>query len=86
VIPLVLLIDTAFPLSGGPAPALWAVAILLGSQVALLSTPFSNSVTMLARLTSLHPLEIGPKRNWGFSLVMALAGLLYIALLTLPLL
>ena len=86
VIPLVLLIDTAFPLSGGPAPALWAVAILLGSQVALLSTPFSNSVTMLARLTSLHPLEIGPKRNWGFSLVMALAGILYIALLTLLLL
>jgi hypothetical protein len=34
----------------------------------------------------LHPLEIGPKRNWGFSLVMALAGLLYVALLTLLLL
>ena len=82
VIPLVLLINTAFPLGGGPAPALWAIAILLGSQVALLLTPFSNSVTMLARLTRLHPLEIGPKRNWGFSLVMALAATAYLTLLT----
>ena len=82
VIPLVLLINTAFPLSGGPAPALWAVAILLGSQVALLLTPFSNSVTMLARLTRLHPLEVGPKRNWGFSLIMALATTAYLTLLT----
>jgi hypothetical protein len=82
VIPLVLLINTAFPLGGGPAPALWAIAILLGSQVALLLTPFSNSVTMLARLTRLHPLEIGPKRNWVFSLVMALAATAYLTLLT----
>ena len=82
VIPLVLLINTAFPLGGGPAPALWAIAILLGSQVALLLTPFSNSVTMLARLTRLHPLEIGPKRNWGFSLVMALTATAYLTLLT----
>jgi hypothetical protein len=82
VIPLVLLINTAFPLGGGPAPALWAIAILLGSQVALLLTPFSNSVTMLARLTRLHPLEVGPKRNWGFSLVMALAATAYLTLLT----
>ncbi len=86
VIPLVLLINTAFPMSGGPAPALWAVAILLGSQVALLLTPFSNSVTMLARLTRLHPLEVGPKRNWGFSLIMALATTAYLTLLTLLLL
>ena len=82
VIPLVLLINTAFPLSGGPAPALWAVAILLGSQVALLLTPFSNSVTMLARLTRLHPLEIGPKRNWRFGLFVALAAAAYLELLT----
>jgi hypothetical protein len=82
VIPLVLLINTAFPLGGGPAPALWAIAILLGSQVALLLTPFSNSVTMLARLTRLHPLEIGPKRNWVFGLVMALAATAYLTLLT----
>jgi hypothetical protein len=61
---------------------LWAVAILLGSQVALLLTPFSNSVTMLARLTRLHPLEVGPKRNWGFSLIMALATTAYLTLLT----
>ena len=86
VIPLVLLIDTTFPLDGGPAPALWAMAILLGSQATLLLTPFSNNVTMLARLTGLHPLEIGPKRNWGFSLVVALAGLLYLGLLTILLL
>jgi hypothetical protein len=86
VIPLVLLIDTTFPLDGGPAPALWAMAILLGSQATLLLTPFSNNVTMLSRLTGLHPLEIGPKRNWGFSLVVALAGLLYLGLLTILLL
>jgi hypothetical protein len=41
---------------------------------------------MLARLTGMHPLEIGPKRNWGFSLLVALAGLLYLVLLTLLLL
>ena len=86
VIPLVLLIDTAFPLSEGPAPALWAAAILLGAQGAMLLTPFSNATTMLARLTGLHPLEIGPKRNWKFSLVVALAGLFYVGLLTLLLL
>jgi hypothetical protein len=82
VIPLVLLIDAAFPLSGGPAPALWAAAILLGAQPALLLTPFSNAITMLSRLTGLHPLEIGPKRNWRFGLLVALAGLLYLGLLT----
>ncbi|MDP8952491.1 MAG: hypothetical protein M3N18_09675 [Actinomycetota bacterium] len=86
VIPLALLIDTAFPLSEGPAPALWAAAILLGAQGAILLTPFSNATTMLARLTGLHPLEIGPKRNWKFSLFVALAGLLYLGLLTLLLL
>lgn len=83
VIPMVLLINTAFPLDGGPTPALWAAALLLGAQSALLLTPFSSAVTMLARLTGLHPLEIGPKRNWGFSLAVALAALLYLGLLTL---
>ena len=82
VIPMVFLIDTAFPLEGGPAPALWAVAILLGAQAVLLLTPFSNNVTMLARLTGLHPLEIGPKRNWRFGLVLALAVAAYLGLLT----
>ena len=86
VIPMVLLINTAFPLDGGPTPALWAVALLLGAQSALLLTPFSSAVTMLARLTGLHPLEIGPRRNWSFSLVVMLAALLYLGLLTLLLL
>jgi hypothetical protein len=86
VIPMILLINTAFPLDGGPAPALWAVALLLGGQSALLLTPFSSAVTMLARLTGLHPLEIGPRRNRGFGLAVALAALLYLALLTLLLL
>jgi hypothetical protein len=83
VIPMVLLINTAFPLDGGPAPALWAVALLLGAQSALLLTPFSSAVTMLARLTGLHPLEIGPKRNWGFGLAVTLAAMLYVGALTL---
>jgi hypothetical protein len=83
VIPMVLLIDTAFPLDGGPTPALWAVALLLGSQSALLLTPFSSAVTMLARLTGMHPLEIGPRRNWAFSLAVALAAMLYVGVLTL---
>jgi len=82
VIPLVLLINTAFPLTSGPSPALWAAAILLGAQSSLLLTPFSNNVTMLARLTGLHPLEIGPKRNWRFSLFVALAATAYLGLLT----
>ncbi|CAA9443796.1 MAG: hypothetical protein AVDCRST_MAG37-1618 [uncultured Rubrobacteraceae bacterium] len=86
VIPLILLVNTAFPLDGGPAPALWAVAILLGGQVAMLVTPFSNAVTMLSRLTGLHPIEIGPKRNWLFALVMALATAVYLGLLTVLLL
>jgi len=83
VIPMVLLINTAFPLDGGSSPALWAAALLLGAQSALLLTPFSSAVTMLSRLTGEHPLEIGPRRNWGFGLVVALAGLLYLGLLTL---
>jgi hypothetical protein len=86
VIPLVFLIDAAFPLSNGQAPALWAAAILLGSQAVLLLTPFSNGTTMLSRLTGLHPLEIGARRNWRFSFSVALAGLLYLGLLTLLLL
>ena len=82
VVPLVLLINTAFPLIEGPSPALWAVAILLGSQCALLLTPFSNSVTMLARLSGMHPLEIGPKRNWKFAVVLVFASASYLTLLT----
>lgn len=82
VVPLVLLINTAFPLIESPSPALWALAILLGSQCALLLTPFSNSVTMLARLSGLHPLEIGPKRNWRFAVVMLAASGAYLTLLT----
>jgi hypothetical protein len=86
VIPMVLLLNTAFPLDGGPAPALWAAALLLGAQSTLLLTPVSSAVTMLSRLTGLHPLEIGPKRNLGFCLIMAVAALLYLGLLTLLLL
>jgi len=81
-IPLAFLINAAFPLGDGPAPALWAAAILLGAQVAILLTPFSNATTMLARLTDQHPLEVGPKRNWRFGLTVAFAGLLYLGLLT----
>jgi hypothetical protein len=83
VIPMILLIDTAFPLDSGPTPVLWAVALLLGAQSTLLLTPFSSAVTMLSRLTGLHPLEIGPRRNWRFSLLVALAAFLYLGLLTL---
>jgi hypothetical protein len=86
VVPMVLLLNTAFPLDGGPAPALWAVGILLGSQAALLLTPFSSAVTMLSRLTGLHPLEVGPKRNWTFGLVLSIASIAYLGLLTLLLL
>ena len=86
VIPLVLLIDAAFPLSSGPAPALWAVAILLGSQVTILVTPFSTAVTMLSRLSRLHPLEIGFKKNWQFASLAALAATLYLGILSVLLL
>jgi hypothetical protein len=86
VIPMVLLINTAFPLDNGPTPALWAAALLLGAQSALLLTPFSSAVTMLSRLTGMHPLEIGPRKNWGFELAVMLAALLYLGLLTLLLL
>ena len=86
VIPLVLLIDAAFPLSSGPSPALWAVAILLGSQATILLTPFSTSVTMLSRLSGLHPLEIGFKMNWRFAFLVALAATLYLGLLSVLLL
>ena len=82
VVPLVLLINTAFPLIESPSPALWAVAILLGSSCALLLTPFSNSVTMLARLSGMHPLEIGPKRNWRFAIALVVASAAYLTLLT----
>ena len=83
VIPMVLLINTAFPLDNGPSPALWAAALLLGAQSALLLTPFSNAVTMLARLSGLHPLEVGPRRNWRFGLVVTAAAILYLGALSL---
>jgi hypothetical protein len=86
VIPMVLLLDAAFPLNNAPSPVLWAVAILLGSQAALLLTPFSSAVTMLSRLTGIHPLEIGPRRNWRFCLAVFVAATLYLGLLTLLLL
>ena len=86
VIPMVLLLNTAFPLDSGPAPALWAAALLLGAQSTLLLTPFSSAVTMLSRLTGLHPLEIGPRRNLGFGLIVGVAAMLYLGLLTLLLL
>ncbi len=86
VIPMVLLLNAAFPLDGGPAPALWAAALLLGAQSTLLLTPVSSAVTMLSRLTGLHPLEIGPGRNLGFCLIMAVAAMLYLVILTFVLL
>jgi hypothetical protein len=86
VVPMVLLLNAAFPLDGGPAPALWAAALLLGAQSTLLLTPVSSAVTMLSRLTGLHPLEIGPGRNLGFCLIMAAAAMSYLGLLTLLLL
>ena len=86
VIPMVLLLNTAFPLDGGPAPVLWAAALLLGSQSVLLITPFSTTVTMLSRLSGLHPLEVGPRRNLGFELIVSAAAVLYLGLLTLLLL
>jgi hypothetical protein len=49
-------------------------------------TPFSSAVTMLSRLSGLHPLEIGPRRNWRFSLLVTLAAMLYLSVLTLLLL
>jgi hypothetical protein len=86
VIPMVFLLNTAFPLDSGPVPALWAAAILLGSQSVLLLTPFSTTVTMLSRLMGLHPLEVGPRRNFWFGLVVSIAAILYLGLLTLLLL
>jgi hypothetical protein len=86
VIPMVFLLNTAFPLDSGPVPALWAAAILLGSQSVLLLTPFSTTVTMLSRLMGLHPLEVGPRRNLGFGFVVGIAAILYLGLLTLLLL
>lgn len=85
-IPMVLLINAAFPLDAGPSPALWAVAILLGAQCAIMITPFSSSVTMISRLTNRHPFEIGPGGNWRFSLISAVCGLAYLGLLSVLLL
>ena len=82
VIPMVLLLDAAFPLDAGPSPVLWAVAILLGAQSTLLLTPFSSAVTMLSRLSGLHPIEVGPRRNWRFGLAVGAGALVYLGLLT----
>ena len=65
VIPMVLLINTAFPLDHGPTPALWAAALLLGAQWALLLAPFSSAVTMLSRLTGEHPCGSEPQGTGG---------------------
>lgn len=81
VLPMILLIDSAFPLSGGDMPAVWALAIILGCQVALLMTPFSNSVTMLSRLSGLGPFEIGPRKNWRFALATTAASVVYLSAL-----
>jgi hypothetical protein len=37
---------------------------------------------MLSRLTGMHPLEIGPLRNWGFEVAVMLTALLYLGVLT----
>ncbi|MGH3085834.1 MAG: hypothetical protein ACRDSJ_00780, partial [Rubrobacteraceae bacterium] len=81
VIPMILLIDSTFPLDSGATPALWAVAIILGAQAALMATPFSNSVTMLSRLLGIHPIEIG-KQNRRFALTIASAAVLYLGIMT----
>ncbi len=82
VLPMVLLIHSTFPLDGGSSPALWAVAIIIGCQAALLATPFSNSVTMISRLSGEHPIKSGPKENWRFSLFVAVAGAAYLVVMT----
>ncbi len=82
VLPMILLIDSTFPLDGGASPALWAVAIILGSQSALLATPFSNSVTMVSRLSGEHPIKSGPKDNWRYSVVIAVSAVFYLCLMT----
>lgn len=82
VVPMVLLVHAAFPLDSAPSPALWAISILLGSQSVLLISPFSNTTTMLARLTGMHPFEIGLRSNWRFSLAITAAAILYMGLLT----
>lgn len=80
-IPMVLLINAAFPLDQAPAPELWTLAILLGNGTGMLVTPFSSTTAMLSRLTALHPLEVGFGRNWRFGLLFASAGLAYLTLL-----
>lgn len=82
VLPMVLLIHSTFPLDGGSFPALWAVAIIIGCQAALLATPFSNSVTMISRLAGEHPIKTGPQENWRFCAVVAVAGAAYIVIMT----
>lgn len=82
VLPMVLLVHSTFPLDGGAYPALWAVAIILGCQAALLATPFSNSVTMISRFSGEHPIKAGPIDNWRYSLTIALAAALYLGAMT----
>jgi hypothetical protein len=41
---------------------------------------------MLSRLTGMHPLDVGPRRNLGFGLLVALGAMLYLGVLTLLLL
>lgn len=83
VLPMILLIDAAFPLSETSTPALWALALILGSQGALLMTPFSASVMMLTRITGLGSFEVGPKTNARFSVTLGVCAFSYLALMTL---
>lgn len=81
-IPMALAIDAVFPLDESATPALWALAILLGSGAGMLLTPFSSTTTMLSRLTGLQPLRAGPSRNWRFGLVFVVAGIGYLTVTT----
>ena len=82
-IPMVLLINAAFPLSESGMPVLWVLAILVGNGAGMLLTPFSNTTAMLSRLTGVHPLEVGPGRNWKFAFLFGAAGMVYLVLVDL---
>lgn len=82
-IPMVLLVNAAFPLGESAMPVLWALAILVGNGAGMLLTPFSNTTAMLSRLTGVHPLEVGPGRNWKFALLFGASGMGYLVLVDL---
>ena len=52
----------------GGANVTFSVVPVTSASVAVSASP--SAVTMLSRLTGLHPLEIGPKRNWRFGLAV----------------